>query len=170
MSTADPARFRALMGRWATGVSVVTAEERGQPYGLTVNAFLSVSLHPPTLLVSLSNDADTTPVIARTGRFAVNLLAHDQRALSELFAKALPGPEKFRELKVLPGREGVPLLEGTLGSLECRLVQAVPAADHQLLLGEVETIAEGRDELPLLFFRSRYGETDAPERLRLPPP
>ncbi|MCI4345434.1 MAG: flavin reductase family protein, partial [Thermoplasmata archaeon] len=135
MSTADPSRFRALMARWATGVSVVTAAEGGRPYGLTVNAFLSISLHPPTLLVSLSNDADTTPVIARTGRFAVNLLAHDQRAISESFARAVPGPEKFRDLKVRPGRDGLPLLEGTLGSFECRLLQSFPSADHQLMVG-----------------------------------
>jgi flavin reductase (DIM6/NTAB) family NADH-FMN oxidoreductase RutF len=170
VSPADPVQFRSLMARWATGVSVVTAAEKGVPYGLTVNAFLSVSLTPPTVLVSLSNDADTTPVIARTGRFAVNLLAHDQREISERFARTLSGPEKFAGLPVRSGLEGVPLLEGGLATFECRLARSVPVADHQLLLGEVESLTVGRDVAPLLFFRSHYGEADGPERLRLPPP
>ena len=78
------------MSRWATGVSVVTARDGSADAGLTVNAFLSVSLHPPTVLVSLTQDADTTPVIERTGPFAVNFLAADQRALSERFARRRP--------------------------------------------------------------------------------
>jgi 3-hydroxy-9,10-secoandrosta-1,3,5(10)-triene-9,17-dione monooxygenase reductase component len=162
-------RFRAWMGLWPTGVSVVTAAEGGQPYGLTVNGFLSVSLDPPTVLLSLANAADSTPVIARTRRFAVNLLAHDQRTLSERFARAIPAPEKFAGLPTQTGGHGVPLLADTLGSLECEVTQVLAAGDHQLLLGRVEAIHEGRPAPPLLFFRSRYAEPDAAGRLELPP-
>ncbi|HXQ79552.1 MAG TPA: flavin reductase family protein, partial [Thermoplasmata archaeon] len=82
----DGSEFRNVMARWATGVSVVTARDGPLDAGLTVNAFLSVSLAPPSVLVSLTEDSDTTPVIERTGLFAVNFLAADQRALSERFA------------------------------------------------------------------------------------
>ncbi|MCI4334159.1 MAG: flavin reductase family protein [Thermoplasmata archaeon] len=165
--SAEPARFRAWMGRWPTGVSIVTAAEAGRRHGLTVNAFLSVALSPPTVLVSLSRDTDTEPVIARTGRFAVNLLAYDQRPLSERFARQVPPEEKFEGLPIREGRLGIPLLEGTLGSLECTLAQSFTSGDHQLLLGTVEQIVEGREAPPLLFYRSHYGESDPAGRLTL---
>jgi flavin reductase (DIM6/NTAB) family NADH-FMN oxidoreductase RutF len=165
----DRDRFRAWMGLWPTGVSVVSAAEEGRPYGLTVNAFLSVSLDPPTILLSLANAADSTPVIGRTRRFAVNLLAYDQRALSERFARAIPAPEKFEGLATHPGLHGVPLLVETLGSLECEVTQVHAEADHQLVLGRVEAIHEGRPAPPLLFHRSRYAEADPAGRVALPP-
>lgn len=170
MSVTDRDRFRAWMGRWPTGVGVLTAADGPRPFGMTVNAFLSVSLDPPTVLVSLANDADSTPVVLRTKRFAVNLLAHDQRALSERFARAVPAPEKFTGVSTRPGRGGVPLLEATLGALECAVGAVHPAADHQLVLGTIEALHDGRGVPPLLFHRSRYAEADAGGRLTLAPP
>ncbi|HEV2450115.1 MAG TPA: flavin reductase family protein [Thermoplasmata archaeon] len=167
MSPSERDRFRSWMGLWPTGVSVVTAADGRRPFGMTVNAFLSVSLEPPTVLVSLANDADSTPVILRTRRFAVNLLAHDQRALSECFAQAIPAAEKFAGLPTRPGQGGVPLLEATLGALECAVGAVHPAADHQLVLGTVEELHEGRSVPPLLFHRSRYAEADGAGALTL---
>jgi 3-hydroxy-9,10-secoandrosta-1,3,5(10)-triene-9,17-dione monooxygenase reductase component len=167
---ADGPRFRELMAHWATGVSVVTARARGADAGLTVNALLSVSLAPPSLLVSLTQDADTTPVIERSRAFAVNFLSADQRAVSERFAKTVPAPEKFRELPVHRGTTGAPLLDGTLGAAECRVVGWTPTYDHVLILGEVVRLEAGRDAPPLLFFRSGYAEAEGPDRLRLPDP
>jgi 3-hydroxy-9,10-secoandrosta-1,3,5(10)-triene-9,17-dione monooxygenase reductase component len=159
--TPDPtsvtgADFRGLMGRWATAVSVVTARDGPVDAGLTVSAFFSVSLNPPSVLVSLTEDADTTPVIERTGRFAVNFLSADQRALSERFALAIPPAEKFTGVSVHRGKTGVALLDGTLGAVECRLVSRTPAYDHVLVLGEVVHQEVGRDAPPLLYFRSSY--------------
>jgi 3-hydroxy-9,10-secoandrosta-1,3,5(10)-triene-9,17-dione monooxygenase reductase component len=155
-ASVDPAEFRSLMARWATGVSVVTARDGPVDAGLTVNAFLSVSLSPPSVLVSLTEDADTTPVIERTGLFAVNFLAADQRPLSERFALPSPPSEKFADLAVHRGKTGVPLLDGTLAALECRMVSRLPAYDHILFLGEVVHQELGRDAPPLLYFRSDY--------------
>ncbi len=166
----DPAVFRRLMGRWATGVSVVTAREDGHDLGLTVNAFLSVALVPPTVLISLSHDADTTPVIGRTRHFAVNLLAFDQRGLSERFAKTLPPAEKFRGLPVERGNTGAALLPETLGSLEARVARELDVADHRLFVGEVVALHPGREVPPLLFFGSRYAESDGSRTLTLGPP
>jgi len=166
-ASVDTVGFRTLMARWPTGVSVVTARDGPLDAGLTVNAFLSVSLAPPSVLVSLTEDADTTPVIERTGLFAVNLLASDQRALSERFARPDPPAEKFAGLTVHRGRTGVALLDGTLGALECRMVSRVPAYDHVLFVGEVVHLEFGQDGPPLVFFQSAYAEAEGTDRLHL---
>ena len=163
----DVAEFRTLMGRWSTGVSVVTARDGPLDAGLTVNAFLSVSLSPPSVLVSLTEDADTRPVIERTGQFAVNLLAADQRSLSERFARTIPPAEKFVGVALHRGPTGLALLDGTLGAVECRVSSQTPVYDHVLFVGEVVHAERGRDAPPLLFFRSSYAEAEGSDRLHL---
>jgi flavin reductase (DIM6/NTAB) family NADH-FMN oxidoreductase RutF len=166
-SAVDSAEFRALMARWLTGVSVVTARDGPVDAGLTVNALLSISLRPPSVLVSLSLDADTTPVIERTGQFAVNFLAASQRPLSERFARTIPPAEKFSGVPVHRGRTGVALLDGTLGAVECRVASSAPAYDHILFVGEVVQQEFGPDGPPLVFFRSVYAEAEGTDRLHL---
>jgi len=169
LSAREPGRFRALMARWATGVAVVTAHAGNEDAGLTVNALLSVSLAPPSLLVSLAHDADTLPVLERSRHFGVTLLAADQRALSERFALPVPSAEKFRGVAFHRGPQGSALLDGALGAVECRVASQQPAYDHVLVMGEVIHEEGGSDGAPLLFFRSGYAETEGPERLHLPP-
>jgi flavin reductase (DIM6/NTAB) family NADH-FMN oxidoreductase RutF len=164
----DAGRFRALMARWATGVSVVTAHDAGGDAGLTVNALLSVSLAPASLLVSLSHDADTLPVLERSGYFGVSFLTAAQRSWSERFALTLPAEEKFRGVGVHRGPHQSPLLDGTLGAAECRVVSRTPTYDHVLVVGEVVYEESGVDEAPLLYYRSAYGASDGPDRLHLP--
>ena len=168
-SAVRPAEFRQAMGRWATGVSVVTAHDGSSDAGLTVNALLSVALEPPTVLVSLQRDVDTLPVLRRAGAFGVSFLAADQQELSERFARAVPAEEKFRGVRLHRGAGGTPFLDGALGGLDCRLVTAEPLFDHVLVVGEVVRLDPGREGAPLLFYRGRYGEADGPDRLRLPP-
>ena len=165
--TVDAAEFRSLMARWPTGVSVVTARDGPLDAGLTVNAFLSVSLTPPSVLVSLTRDADTAPVIERTGRFAVNLLAADQREISERFARPVPSSEKFAGIAVHRGESGIALLDRTLGALECRVVSHRREFDHLLFLGEVVRQEPGREALPLVYYRSAYAEAEGTDRLHL---
>ncbi len=166
----DAPGFRALMGRWATGVAVVTVRDGETDHGLTVNAFLSVSLSPPSVLVSLKDDVDSLPPLERSRAFAVNVLAADQRAVSERFARTVPAAEKFRELPFHRGVTGAALVDGTLGALECRVAAIVPQFDHRLVVGEVVHAETGRDGPPLLFFRSGYGTAEGVDRIRLPPP
>ncbi|MGA7922523.1 MAG: flavin reductase family protein [Thermoplasmata archaeon] len=166
----DALEFRRFMARWPTGVSVVTAREGETNYGLTVSAFFSVSLRPPLVLVSLSTDADTTPVIQRTHRFAINLLSADQHILSERFASTLPPKEKFRDLPFRVSAGGLPLLGDTLGRLECEVQKEYPVADHDLVLGEVKGIDPGEEGPPLLYFRSGYALRRGPDLLELPRP
>ncbi len=167
---ADPMGFRALMSRWVTGVSVVTAHDGEADAGLTVNAFLSVSLRPPSVLVSLTRDVDTLPLLRRTGRFAVNVLAGDQRPLSDRFASTQTGPEKFRDVAFHRGPTGLPLLDGTLGALECRATAFHDAYDHVLIVGEVERLEGHREGPPLVYYHSGYAEVDDAGHVRLPLP
>jgi flavin reductase (DIM6/NTAB) family NADH-FMN oxidoreductase RutF len=168
-SSVAPGEFRRLMARWATGVSVVTTRDGTVDAGLTVNAFLSVALDPPTVLVSLTREADSTPILERSRAFAVNVLAVDQRAVSERFARTIPPAEKFRDLPVHRGGTGVALLDGTLGNFECRVVDWIPRQDHVLVVGEVVREEVGRDAEPLLFFRAGYATLDGADRVKLPP-
>ncbi|HTT16883.1 MAG TPA: flavin reductase family protein [Thermoplasmata archaeon] len=163
----DPAAFRSAMGRWATGVSVVTAHAGGVDAGLTVNALLSVALAPPTLLVSLQRDVEALPVLRASGRFAVSLLAADQRELSVRFAAAVPSVEKFRGLAFHRGATGAPLLDGALAVFECRRLSETAAFDHVLVVGEVVRLEAGPDRAPLLFYRGAYADEEAPGRLAL---
>ena len=163
-----PDGFRRLMSRWTTGVSVVTAHDGAVDAGLTVNALLSVSLAPPAVLVSLMHDVDTLPVLVRSGRFGASLLAADQRSLSERFALPSAPARKFEGVPIHRAPHGSALLDGTLGGVECRVVSRTPAFDHILVMGEVEYQEVGRDALPLVFYRSGYGEADASGRIRLP--
>jgi len=162
--------FRRLMARWATGVSVVTSTHEGRDVGLTVNALLSVSVEPPLLLVSLTEAADSTPVVRSSGVFAVSFLAADQRRLSERFALAVPAPQKFEGVAVHRGKTGAALLDGALGWVECQVVSELPVADHRLFVGSPVTSAAGRSAPPLLFYRSGYAEVEASGLVKLPPP
>ncbi len=163
----DPERFRHAMGRWATGVSIVTAHHEGVDAGLTVNALLSVSLRPPTVLVSLQRDVDTLPVLRRAGGFGVSFLAADQPELSRRFAQSVPSEAKFRDGGWHRGSTGVPLIDGAVAALECRLVSMTPTFDHELVVGEVVGIEERPDAEPLLFFRGRYADVERDGRIRL---
>lgn len=165
----DPTTFRRLMSRWATGVAVVTSREGSQDFGLTVNALLSVALEPPLLLISLMQDADTTPVVRRTGRFAVSLLNGGQREVSERFARTSTPREKFADLAVHRSRSGLAWIDGTLAAFDCRVVTELPVADHLLFIGEVEAAEAGDDGAPLLFFRSDYARPTAAGTVKLPP-
>ncbi len=155
-SGVSPETFRSVMGRFATGVTVVTASHRGRDAGMTVNAFLSVSLEPPTVLVALNAKADTTPLVEASHRFGVNLLSARQLSLSERFASRRPSSEKFEGVRFHRGPLGSPLLDGSLGSFECKVVQTVTRSTHRLFLGQVVAMEEGKEELPLVFWRSEY--------------
>jgi len=165
---AVPDAFRRLMARWATGVAVVTSRGPGGDVGLTVNALLSVSLQPPLFLVSLTAEADTTPVIRSSGFFAASFLAADQRPVSERFARTAPPAEKFEGVPGHRGATGALLLDGATGHVECRVRSVTPAGDHLLIVGEVVAVEPGRDALPLLFFRRGYAAAEPPDRLVVP--
>jgi 3-hydroxy-9,10-secoandrosta-1,3,5(10)-triene-9,17-dione monooxygenase reductase component len=160
----DGEAFRDVMGRFATGISVITTiDDDGSPAGITVSAMSSVSLDPPLVMVALARKRFITPIVAARGRYAVNVLRHDQQALSDCFAHApvSPGREEFCGATWHPGPSGLPLLDGTLGSLECSVERTFSVGDHELFIARVDSlqIAEG-DGDPLLYFRRQYLRVD----------
>jgi flavin reductase (DIM6/NTAB) family NADH-FMN oxidoreductase RutF len=149
-----PTEFRNALRCFAAGVTVVTTrDQEGRPSGLTASAFTSVSLDPPLVLVCVDHAATAHPAFRTHGWFAVNVLRHEQEALSRRFAES--GGDKFRGVPCHDGQSGLPLLDGALATLECRLVEAHEAGDHTIFVGRVETatIGEGR---PLVYFHGRY--------------
>jgi flavin reductase (DIM6/NTAB) family NADH-FMN oxidoreductase RutF len=153
----DPDAFRAVLGRFATGVTVVTAlDEKGHDHGMTVSAFSSVSLAPPLVMVCIGHDASLRPVIDHARHFGVSILAANQEALSRRFATH---GNRFEGIGFERGECGVALLEGALAILECRDVARHPAGDHTIVVGEVET-AHNRDDRPLLYYRGGYAQLE----------
>ena len=146
--------FRTALRSFATGVTVVTTRDReGRPSGLTASAFTSVSLDPPLILVCVDHAATAHPDFRERGWFAVNVLRREQEALSRRFA--VTGGDKFHGVPCHEGRTGLPLLDGALATLECRIVEAHEAGDHTIFIGQVETVsvAGGR---PLVYFHGAY--------------
>jgi 3-hydroxy-9,10-secoandrosta-1,3,5(10)-triene-9,17-dione monooxygenase reductase component len=158
----DSGRFRQVMGRFATGVTVVTTFSDGRPQGITVNALSSVSLHPPLVMVALDRSRFITPMVREHGRYAVNVLGEGQQGLSDCFAHAAvkPGREDFCGAVWHAGSTGLPLLNGAIATLECTVVEAFSAGDHDLFIGRVDALDDGGTAAegvgPLLYFRRRY--------------
>ena len=145
--------LREVMRTFPQGVVVVTATGSEGPRGITVSSFISLSLSPPRVLVSIWKESRTHEAIDR-GPFVVNVLAEDQGALSDHFARPnLTSDEQFSDVAAA-GEP--PKLPGCLSYLDCRVVERVPAADHTLFIGEAEGAEMGRDGKPLVFFSREY--------------
>jgi flavin reductase (DIM6/NTAB) family NADH-FMN oxidoreductase RutF len=154
-----PDEFRLVMGHFATGISVVTTYDGEKPAGITVNAFSSVSLDPPLVMIALDRGRFITPMVRSAGRYAVNVLGADQQALSDCFAHApvSPGREAFCGASWRSGAMGLPLIEGSIATLECTIVETFSAGDHDLFIGRVDSMERLREDVPpLLYFRRRY--------------
>ncbi len=161
--TAD--EFRAALARLAAGVVLVTAHDpddgpRGEDVGMTATAFVSVSLEPPLVLVSVRNDSRMDDLLARVDRWAVSVLAEGQRQTAGRFAMKGRVSDRllFADIPWERGAaSGAPLVGGALATLECRTEQRVPAGDHTLVIGRVLTAhAPDSEDGPLTYFRGRY--------------
>ena len=155
--------YREVLARFATGVTVVTTLEQSadgdQPWGTTVNSFTGISLDPPLVMVSIGRERSIHPIIERTGRFGVNVLAEGAQAISDCFAGA-PSPlprSAFCNADFTLGRAGLPVLEQALAYLSCDVDKVIEAGDHTMYLGRViETACRDAVGWPLLYFRRRY--------------
>jgi flavin reductase (DIM6/NTAB) family NADH-FMN oxidoreductase RutF len=154
MKEVGPELFRSVMGHFATGVTVVTASTPDGPVGMTANAVTSLSLEPLLLLVAFDNEARTLPAVEATGRFGVNILAAGQEDLARLFASKVDEREKFAGVPHTV-HDGIPLIDGTLAWIGCRLERLIPAGDHTIGIGAVEAAEAGTGN-PLLWFRGVY--------------
>ena len=149
-----PDRFRAVMGHFATGVTVVTATSPQGPVGMTANAVCSLSLDPVLLLVCFDRGARTLTVVRETRRFGVNVLAACQEDLARLFASKAPEHAKFAEVAHRVD-QGIPVIDGTTAWVGCRLERLVPGGDHTIGIGAVEAAEAGGGD-PLLYYRGGY--------------
>jgi flavin reductase (DIM6/NTAB) family NADH-FMN oxidoreductase RutF len=152
------AEFRKAMGSFATGVTIITVDYEGEVQGMTANAFASVSLDPLLVLVCVDHRARTHTYLHARKRFGVNVLAENQRAVSEYYA--LPSPTHERAEHEAGARfdhtqHGTPVLHGALAYLECRLHTAQDAGDHTIFIAEVEDVVVRLGD-PLLYFRGEY--------------
>lgn len=150
--------FRKALGAFATGITVITTRGEDHSYGMTANAFSSVSLDPPLILVCAKSGAEGSEHIARNGVFAVNILAADQEPLSRYFSsKDRPrGRDAFRDVEHRTVATGCPVLEGVVGYLDCRLHENRTVGDHEIFIGEVVAL-DASDREPLLFHGGGYG-------------
>ena len=154
MKEVAPERFRSVMGHFATGVTVVTAGTPEGPVGMTANAVCSLSLEPLLLLVAFDNGSRTLPVVRETGRFGVNILAAGQEDLARLFASKVGERDKFAGVAHTL-HEGIPVIDGALAWIGCRLERLIAAGDHTIGIGAVEAAEAGSGE-PLIWYRGGY--------------
>jgi 3-hydroxy-9,10-secoandrosta-1,3,5(10)-triene-9,17-dione monooxygenase reductase component len=155
-------RFRDVLGRFASGVTVVTSMSGGAPVGMTAQSFSSVSLNPPLVTFIPAKSSRAWPAIQRSGKFCVNFLAHDQADISNTMASR--GVDKFAGVPWSPSREtGSPVLEGTLGYVDCQIHTVHEAGDHYVVIGRVLDLemsdADPDSVQPLLFFQGQYRTT-----------
>ncbi len=162
MPTHDTLELRRAFGTFATGVTVVTTlGDAGEPVGFTANSFASVSLEPPLLLVCLAHGMRSFPSFAAASHFAVNILADDQQELSSTFAAR--GADKFARTAWRPGATGSPLLDGVVAWFDCSVHQLLPAGDHSILIGRIQTFSH-ENRAPLGFCSGAYVRFGLPQR------
>jgi flavin reductase (DIM6/NTAB) family NADH-FMN oxidoreductase RutF len=155
----DPDTFRATLGRFASGVTIVTArDERGADHGMTVSAFSSVSLEPPLVLACIAHEASMHEILQRHDRIGVNVLCSTQEHLSRRFADELE-TDRFDGIGYSRGESGVALLDDALAHIEARVVARHDTGDHTVFIAEVEA-AEPRDGRPLLYYRGGYAQLE----------
>lgn len=152
----DHQHFKSALRQWASGVTIVTTCAGERVFGMTASAFSSVSLDPPLVLVCIEKTAHTLPWIAESGVFAVNVLADDQRELSNRFATTGNESIRFDGLECRSGPTGAPWLPGTVAVLDCRVASAHDAGDHWIYVGEVEAVEVSAGREPLLYYDACY--------------
>lgn len=153
-STFDSAHFRQVLGHLPTGVVAISAIDDGEPIGMTVGSFTSVSLDPPLVGFFPSRTSTSWPRIEQAGSFVANVLSEHQVELSRAFATS--GGDKFRQLSWRQATTGAPILDGVAAWIECDVVDVLPAGDHLFVLGRVRDLAVAGRRQPLVFFRGDY--------------
>ena len=153
-----PDEFRAVLGRFVTGVAVLTARDKhGADHGMTVSAFSSVSLEPPLVLACIDHSADMFEILRGATHFGISILGADQEALSRRFAELPSG--RFDGIGYSRGENEVVLLDDAIAHLECRLTTMHEAGDHGIFVGEGEA-ARAEHDRPLLYSRGGYAQLE----------
>lgn len=154
----EPTRFRAVLGRYPTGVCVVTAaagEGEREPVAMVVGSFASVSLDPPLVGFFPARTSRSWPRIERAGAFCINVLGADHLDLCRQITRSPTGKLVGAPYRVAP--HGAPILKEAVAWIDCTLESVFPAGDHDCVIGRVQALGDGEAEMPLLFHRGRYG-------------
>lgn len=155
--TVSPNLLRYAMRRWPTGVTVVSAAYDHIRHGMTVSSFTSLSLDPSFVMVSLENRTRTFEVVTAAQAFGVTVLAEDQQEISDRFANDQTElGSRFEDLETFSLTTGAPFIKGGLAFFDCRVVTTLPAGTQTVFVGEVISLKEGDDKLPLLYFNRGY--------------
>ena len=151
--TFDPQKQRRILGHFATGVTVVTTDGPAGSHGMTANAFASLSLDPPLILVAVDKRAALLDFLQKNRCFAVNILRHDQEHVSRRFAT--PGPKDFSDLDITTGTTGSPIIARVVAYLDCSVHDILPGGDHEIFVGEI-LAGDFEGGEPLLYYAGRY--------------
>jgi flavin reductase len=160
MEDAERTRMRAMMGRFATGVTVVAARHGPLLAGMTANAVASISIDPPLMMASVAQKAETHAAIVGSHAFALSVLRREQRDLAECFAQPTTA-DKLKRFCDAPWHEaetGSPILEGAVAYFDCRLTARHDGGDHAIFIGEIVAAGYREDAEPLLWYASGYRE------------
>jgi 3-hydroxy-9,10-secoandrosta-1,3,5(10)-triene-9,17-dione monooxygenase reductase component len=155
MTPVDAATFRHALGRFPSGVTVVTVRgDDGRDYGMTVSAFASLSLEPPLVLVCIGADATIARAVAAAGHFAVSVLSEEQEPVARRFADS--GADRFASTPVVRGASGIALLGDAVAHLECAIVARHDGGDHTIVVGEVLAATAAENGRPLIYQRGAF--------------
>ena len=149
------AKFRHVAGTFVTGVTVVTTLVDSRPHGCAANAVLSLSLHPPTMLVCLAHTSNTNALLTRSRVFVINILGDSPESRAVCRALASKTDDKFSRIDYRLGEAGAPILSGAIGWLECQVSDTYDSGDHTIFIGKV-LAAEAIDGKPLAYFRGQF--------------
>lgn len=150
-------QLRQAMRRWVTGVSIVTAQHDGQRHGMTVNSFVSISLDPALVSITLAVDTRTYAMLKSTQLFGVTVLDQDQAHLSDIFAGRVPdGGDRFADVEPFYLSGQVPLISGGLAALECQVVHEYPMQNSTLFIGQVQAAWHREEGEPLIYYNRTY--------------
>ena len=163
MSAIDPRHLRDACGLFGTGVNVIATRHADGDHGMTANAFMSISLDPPLIAISIGERAKILPLLHKAGRFSVSTLAEGQEKLAWHFA-GRPADDLVNPFETLGG---LPVVRGALAHYVCNIANEVQAGDHTIFLGHVQRLATDSGARPLIFHKGRFGavagQAPAPE-------
>ncbi|MVU76254.1 flavin reductase [Nocardia sp. ET3-3] len=150
----DASAFKTVLGRFASGVTVITALDEGEPIGFACQSFASLSIDPPLVSFFPARTSSTWPRIRAAGRFCVNILADDQAEICRRLGR--PGADKFTGVEWAASENGSPLLAGAMASIDCALHDEVDGGDHTIVIGRVTSLNEHSEARPLVFYRAAF--------------
>lgn len=157
--------LRAAMGRFATGVAIITTKKEGEINGMTANSLTSVSLNPPMVLICIDRDNYSHKLIAESKVFAINFLGAGQQELSDAFARPGSGKAEYlARLETTSAATGSPIISGSLAYIDCRVAAIHAAGDHSIFVGEVAAAEVMVDQDPLLYWNGGYREIGKGEK------